>query len=343
MSDADVLMAAELRETPGVVSRQAEVLGPSLRELVRRLRANPPGFAVTCARGSSAHAATFGKYLIERYLGIPVSAAAPSIATVYKRRLRLDGQLFVTISQSGRSDDLIEATASAKSAGALTAAILNDTEGPLASACDIVLPMAAGQEQSVAATKTFIASLTALLGLIDLWADLPGLRSALERLPQRLAQASHLDWTHAAAAIAQARSLASLGRGPTLAIAQEAALKLKEVCDIHAEAFSGAEFQHGPIALVSPDYPVLIFMPGDKSAQPLQALAADLREKQAMVFTTENGSPPRWYLPVLPSDCPETDAICLIQTFYSLAIHLAAHRGVNIDRPRHLKKITRTR
>jgi glucosamine--fructose-6-phosphate aminotransferase (isomerizing) len=343
MSKADVLMAAELRETTGVVSRQSLVLGPPLRELANRLRANPPRFVVTCARGSSAHAATFGKYLIERYLGIPVSAAAPSITTVYKRRLRLDGQLFVAISQSGRSDDLVEATASARGAGALTAAILNDTESPLASVCDIVVPMTAGREQSVAATKTFIASLTALLNLIDVWADVPALGPALDRLPQRLAQASHLDWTHAGAAIANARSLVTLGRGPTLAIAQEAGLKLKEVCDIHAEAFSGAEFQHGPIALVSRGYPVLIFMPSDMSAEPLQALATDLREKQAMVFTTGNGSSEGWQLPAIPSDCAETDAICLIQTFYGLAIHLASHRGVNIDRPRHLKKITRTR
>jgi len=343
MNKLDVLMAAEFGESPKVVSRQSELLTHPLRELSAFLVDKPPRVVVTCARGSSAHAATFGKYLIERYLGIPVSAAAPSITTVYGQRLHLEGQLFLAISQSGRSDDLVEATTSARMAGALTAAIVNDTDSPLAAACDIVLPMGARQELSVAATKTFVASLTALLHLVAAWANENALRSALDRLPKRLDEASQLDWTQAIGAILRAKSLATLGRGPTLAIAQEASLKLKEVCNIHAEAFSGAEFQHGPIALVSDPHPVLIFMPTDPSATPLEALATDLCRKKATVFTTGNCRGGGFPLPVLASSCAETDAICLIQTFYGLAIQLATHRGMNVDQPRHLQKITRTR
>ena len=145
MSKGTVLMEAELREAPEVVARQSELLARPLCELAIRLRQMPPDVVVTCARGSSAHAANFGKYLIERYLGVPVAAVAPSIMTIYRRRLRLRRQLFLTISQSGRSDDLVEAASAAKTFGALTAAIVNDTGRPLASACDIVLPMAAGQ------------------------------------------------------------------------------------------------------------------------------------------------------------------------------------------------------
>jgi glutamine---fructose-6-phosphate transaminase (isomerizing) len=343
MSKRDLLMAAELRESADVVSRQGKVLTHPLRELSASLAARPPRVVVTCARGSSAHAATFGKYLIERYLGIPVSAAAPSIATVYNRRLHLEGQLFLAISQSGRSDDLVEATASARMAGALTAAIVNDTDSPLASVCDMVLPMGAGQESSVAATKSFIASLSILLNLVAAWAGEHTLRSALGRLPKRLDEASKLDWSQVIGVISQAKSLATLGRGPTLAIAQEASLKLKEVCNIHAEAFSGAEFQHGPIALVSRSYPVLIFMPSDSSATPLAALVTDLSRKQAAVLTTGEHAAAGCRLPVLPTECAETDAICLIQTFYGLVIQLATLRGLNIDQPRHLQKITRTR
>jgi glucosamine--fructose-6-phosphate aminotransferase (isomerizing) len=343
MNKVERLMAAELRESPEVVSRQSQLLTHPLRRLCVSLVAKPPRVVVTCARGSSAHAATFGKYLIERYLGVPVSAAAPSITTVYNRRLHLEGQLFLTISQSGRSDDLIEATASAGAAGALTAAILNDTDSPLASVCDMVLPMGAGQESSVAATKSFIASLTVLLNLVAAWADEHALRSALDRLPKRLDEALQLDWTQAIGAISQAKSLATLGRGPTLAIAQEASLKLKEVCNIHAEGFSGAEFPHGPIALVSSCYPVLIFMPSDSGAAPLAALATDLCRKQAAVLITGEHAGAGLPLPVLPTDCPETDAVCLIQTFYALAIQVATHQGMNIDQPRHLQKITRTR
>jgi glutamine---fructose-6-phosphate transaminase (isomerizing) len=343
MSKRDLLMAAELRESPDIISRQSQFLTHPLRELSAHLVAKPPRVVVTCARGSSAHAANFGKYLIERYLGIPVSAAAPSITSVYNRRLHLEGQLFLAISQSGRSDDLVEATTSARKAGALTAAIVNDIGSPLAAVCDMVLPMGAGEESSVAATKSFIASLSILLNLVTAWADEHTLRSALDRLPKRLGEASQLDWTQAIGVISHAKSLATLGRGPTLAIAQEASLKLKEVCNIHAEAFSGAEFQHGPIALVSRSYPVLIFMPSDSSATPLAALATDLHRKQAAVLTTGEGAGAGCPLPVLPTECAETDAICLIQTFYGLVIQLATHRGLNIDQPRHLQKITRTR
>ena len=165
------MMEDEIREAPEAVRRQEQSLAQPAAELAARVKARPPLIAVTCARGSSAHAATFGKHLIERYLGIPVAAAAPNIASVYRQELHLEGQLFLAISQSGRSDDLVEMTAAAKRAGALTAAILNDTESPLAAHCDLVLPMCAGPELSVAATKTFVATLAALLRLTSAWAE----------------------------------------------------------------------------------------------------------------------------------------------------------------------------
>jgi glucosamine--fructose-6-phosphate aminotransferase (isomerizing) len=338
-----VLMAAEVGQSSDVVLRQAECIARPLGELVGLLRRRPPRLVVTCARGSSAHAAAFGKHLIERHLGIPVATAAPSIMTVYRKRLRLDQQLFLTISQSGRSDDLVESTLSAKACGALTAAIVNDTASPLASACDIILPMAAGKELSIAATKTFIASLALLLKLTADWTEKRVIQAAIDRLPNRLAQATQLDWTKAITDLSPAKSLVILGRGPTLPIAQEASLKLKEVCNIHAEAYSGAEFQHGPIALVSSGYPVLIFMPSDEAAYNLAELANDLSRKSAAVFMTGDDCAGARQLQSLPPDHPETDAVCLIQTFYGLAIRLAQHRGTNIDQPPHLQKVTRTR
>src|SRR5262245_53664317 len=185
MSDFGALISAEFRQAPDVVCRQAGSLARPLSELLGMVRKRAPQVVVTCARGSSAHAATFGKYLIERYLGVPVAEAAPSIVSVYRKDLRLDGQLFLAISQSGRSEDLIESASSAKVSGAVTAAIVNDTESPLAATCDIVLPMTAGRELSVAATKTFVASLTALLNLVAVWADEHGIKAALDRLPER--------------------------------------------------------------------------------------------------------------------------------------------------------------
>jgi glutamine---fructose-6-phosphate transaminase (isomerizing) len=338
-----MLMEPELQETPHVVARQTDLLVSPLRELVARLRHAPTQVVVTCARGSSGHAASFGKYLIERHLGIPVAAVAPSIMTIYRQGLRLKGQLFLTISQSGRSDDLVEATSLARACGALTAAIVNDTRSPLALACDIVLPIGAGKEFSVAATKTFVASVAVLLNLTATWACQRSIQAALERLPERLGEAAKLDWSPALSALYEAKTLATLGRGPTLAIAQEASLKLKGVYNIQAEAFSGAEFQHGPITLVSDNYPVLVFMPTDEAASNLAEIATDLSRKSNSVLVTGTHVGVTLELPALSREHPDTDAVCLIQSFYRLAVRLAENRGLDVDRPRHLRKITRTR
>ena len=133
-------------------------------------------------------------------------------------------------------------------------------------------------------------------------------------------------------ALAGAPSLVTTGRGPTLAIAREAALKLKETCNLHAEAFSGAEFLHGPVALVSPDYPILMFMPTDAAAEGMQRLAADLRGKGAALFTsgTETGG---GVLPALAPDQPEADAVCLIQSFYCMIVRLADALGMDAGSP----------
>ncbi len=343
MSLLDVQMSADLRAAPEAVRRQKAVLPDVVAALVERLRWRPPQVVVTCARGSSAHAATYGKYLIERYFGIPVAAAAPSVTTLYHQRLRLADQFFLAVSQSGKSGDLIELAAAARACGAATACITNDPESELAQACEFVLPMAAGPELSIPATKTFIASLSALVQLTASWAVDGALAAALERLPERLEMACGLDWSALVGALSGASSLVTIGRGPTLAIAREAALKLKETSDLHAEAFSSAEFLHGPVALVSPRYPVLMFAPTDAAAQGMVQLADDLQAKGAQLFITDSeaGTPGR--LAALAPDHPDTDAICLVQSFYAMVVHVAAARGVNADQPRHLRKVTRTR
>src|SRR4051795_12053061 len=171
MARDPVRTLTELREAPEVVRRQAGGLDQAVSELAARLRSAPPRVIVTCARGSSAHAATFGKHLIERRIGIPVAAAAPGIASLYRQALRLDGQMLIAISQAGRSDDIIETARMARSSGALTVGIVNDVASPLAQACEIVLPMEAGPERSIAATKTFVASLGVLVRLAASWSD----------------------------------------------------------------------------------------------------------------------------------------------------------------------------
>jgi glucosamine--fructose-6-phosphate aminotransferase (isomerizing) len=336
-------MAGEIAEAPEAVARQAEGLAHPLKELVACLKRRPPRVVVTCARGSSAHAATYGKHLVERTIGAPVAEAAPNIASVYGRQLNLKDQLFLAISQSGKSDDLIAMALSARAAGALTVAILNVTDGPLARACDLILPIGAGPELSVAASKTFVATLTALQRLIASWADDAALARAIDVLPERLRKATVLDWSEATGALARTRSLGTIGRGPTLAIAREASLKLKETCNLHAEAFSGAEFLHGPVALAAPTYPILMFMPTDAAAPGMRRLAADLRAKGTALLATGAGERAPGRLPALSSDHPETDAVCLVQSFYAMLPRLAERLGADVDRPRHLQKVTRTR
>lgn len=335
-------MAHEIGEAPLALLRQEQELAAPLAELAARLRRTPPQVVVTCARGSSAHAAAFAKHLIERYLGVPVAPAAPSIASIYGGTLRLEGQLLLAISQSGRSDDLIALTDAAKSTGALTVAITNVEQSPLAEICDIVLPIHAGPEQSVAATKTFVATAALLARLTALWAEDTALLAALQRLPERLAAAASLDWSAAVPVLAAANSLVTMGRGSTLAIAREAALKLKETSNLHAEAFSGAEFLHGPVSLVSSRYPLLMFMPTDAAAAGMRQLAGELQRLGSELLIAEPGDAKPGRLPALPPDHPEADAICLVQSFYAMALQLAQSLAVDVDRPRHLSKVTRT-
>jgi len=335
-------LGAESAEVPDVIERQNRVLGAQIAGLVACLERKAPRLVVTCGRGSSAHAATFGKHLFERYLGIPVSAAAPNIASVYRRTLDLRDQLFLAISQSGRSEDLVAAAGMARSAGAITVAIVNEIDAPLARACEFVLPMEAGPEISVAATKSFIASLAVLLRLTADWTGDDQMKGAVGQLGDRLAAATRLDWSSAVPVFSSATSALTVGRGPTLAIAREAALKLKEVCSVHAEAFSSAEFQHGPISLVEKTYPVLVFTPTDVAAAGIEELERRLSVQGAALFATAKSAAAPGRLPMLEPQQPEADAICLIQTFYRFVLRIAAARGSDADHPRHLQKVTST-
>lgn len=336
-------METEFRESSMVVRGQERALRRPIAQLLKRLARHPPCVILTCARGSSAHAATLGKHLIETRLGIPVSEVSPNVVSIYGRQLKLARQLFVVISQSGRSDDLIEVTQMASAGGAITVGILNDLDSPLAAVCQIVLPVAAGPERSVAATKSFIGTCSVLLRLLAIWSGDSELMSAIDRLPARLDAAADLDWSVALSLLAQATSVTTIGRGPTLAVAREAALKLKETSHLHAEAFSSAEFQHGPLALITHGFPVLLFSPTDQAAEGMLALAASLARKGASVFTTGYAGTSANQLPTLPADYPETDALCLIQSFYGLAVRVAQKRELDADHPRHLNKVTRTR
>lgn len=323
-------LLTEALEAPDRIADQLAANRPAVAEIVRRLKATPPRFIVTAARGSSSHAARFGKYLIETRLGIFTAAAAPSVATLYRSRLNLDGALVLSVSQSGRSPDLVVQAEAARAAGAMTLALVNDVDSPLARVSDAVLPLLAGPETSVAATKTFLASLSALAQLVAAWSGDAALGSALDRLPSALKQAAAREWD---LPLGGAASFFVVGRGLGFAIASEAALKLKEVLGLHAEAYSSAEVLHGPVALVEPGFPVLAFVQDDEARPSMEETLAAVAAKGAAVTRVPTGAAPLH---------PALDLILQAQVFYPWVARAAVARGRDPDHPRHLRKVTET-
>ncbi len=244
-------MAAEIAEAGSVVRRQLAANAALTAKAAADLSALRPPFVATVARGSSDHAALYLKHLVELRLGLACASLGPSIASLYHAPLKLKGAVAIAISQSGRSPDILAMQRAAKETGALSIAFVNDQESPLAREANAVLPLCAGVERSVAATKSMIAALVAGASLTAHWSDDGELLAALTKLPSVLESSSAAPIaTEAIATLAQASSLLVVGRGATHAIAAEAALKLKETSAIHAEAFSSAEVLHGPAGII---------------------------------------------------------------------------------------------
>lgn len=339
---AEALLTREAAEAAAVARRQRAENDAIIADLVQRLRIKRPAFVATCARGSSDHAATYGKYLIERALGLPVASLGPSLASVYGGELDLSRAVFIAVSQSGRSPDALLLTEAARRAGALVVGFVNDEASPLAGMVDVLVPLRAGPERSVAATKSFLATCLAFLHLSAEWAQDEGLSAALTQAPAAFDAAGHCDWTPALLSWHEASSLYVIGRGLSFGIAQEIALKFKETCRIHAEAFSAAEVLHGPLALVGPGFPALALDPGDEGSESVRAaataftgLGADLRYAGSGADTAKN-------LP-LPPDLPAALLpLAQVRAFYGALAALAQSRGLDPDRPPHLSKVTRT-
>ncbi|MBA2918894.1 SIS domain-containing protein [Sphingomonas sp. MAH-20] len=331
-------MFTEAAEAPAAVERMLAGNAEIFAALGRRLREAPPELVLTCARGSSDHAATFAKYLIETRTGTPVASAAPSTASVYGVAPRLRRTLCLAVSQSGASPDLLATVDAAVRAGASVAALVNVADSPLGERADWLLPLHAGPERSVAATKSFIASLAALLQIVSAWTQDA---SDLGELPALLAQSWECDWSPLVEGLRDARGLYVLGRGLGLGAAQEAALKLKETSGLHAEAFSTAEVRHGPMALVGPDFPLLVFRQPDETAVGVETLAADAAARGTPVFVAGGAVPGAIALPT-PDASAAATPLLQVQSFYRAAAQLAVARGFDPDRPPHLSKVTET-
>ncbi len=306
------------------------------------LRAAEPRFLVTAARGSSDHAATYLKYACELTLGLPVASIGPSVCSVYGAPLNLKAGAAIGISQSGKSPDIVSVAVAATSQGVPAIAITNAPQSPLADASTTVIDILAGPEQSVAATKSFVLSAVAGLAVLAHWKRDQDLINAIDALPARLDAAVQIDWPELRAVLAGADSLFVLGRGPVFAMANEAALKFKETCRIHAESYSSAEVLHGPVSIVGEAYPVLAFSADDAAAAHVSAVVDRLVDKGAVVFAAAHADTQARALEVVATNHPLTDPLALIVSFYAFIERLARDRGLDPDRPRNLNKVTET-
>lgn len=343
MSQNATFMRREIEEIPHAVRTLLERGGAMFAEAGVALREKDPSFVATVARGSSDHAASFLKYACEMTLGIPFASIGPSIASIYGARIRVGDAACLAISQSGKSPDILRMAEAARDGGALTFALTNTPGSPLAAACRHVIDIMAGPEQSVAATKTFVNSAVAGLAMLAESADDAELRTALRELPDRLGTALACDWSELCAALDDKQSLFIVGRGPAYAIALEAALKFKETCAVHAEAYSAAELMHGPVSIVGEDFPVLALVARDAAEKSTVETVDRLAARGADVFATSAEVRQARKLSFAHTGHVLTEPLSLVVSFYSFIEMLARRRGLDPDRPAHLKKVTETK
>lgn len=358
MSDADpTQMRAEIEEIPAVVDR---FMREGTAEVERAARAaERPPWITFVARGTSDHAATFLRYLVEAEAGIPAGLAAPSVTTVYGGRVRWGGGLVVALSQSGRSPDLIAVVEDARRGGAPTIAIVNDAASPLAMAAGNVIDVRAGEERSVAATKSYVAQLAAGAALGGRYAAATALTAGLERMPDLLARSIRAavrvidDGSPIVEEFASSDRCIVIGRGYDYPTALETALKLKETSRLFAEGYSTADFSHGPVVLSGTGVPVLVIRPGGRMGPSVDEgiVAARAAGSRPWIVVGEEdpgpvagADPDRLVVLPLPADLPEALApLATILPGQLLAEAVSRRRGYDPDAPPGLRKVTLTR
>ncbi|MEP4892108.1 MAG: SIS domain-containing protein [Aliiglaciecola sp.] len=327
------IMEKEARQTPEVIRGQIQENQKIVTKIADKLHEFKPKMVMIIGRGSSDHAGVFAKYLIEIEAQIPTFAAAPSVSSVYNKQLDLDNALVIVISQSGRSPDILAQAKMAKKGGAYCIALVNDESSPLQDIVDDVLPLKAGKEESVAATKSYLSTLSALLHLVATWTNNQGLLESLNQLPSALDAIIDSPSQLAPTAVDNVNNLVVLGRGLGFAVSKEIALKLKEVCSIHAEAFSSAEFLHGPITLIEQGLAILDCLVADESEASHIEQINEVKRRGAQVIHLHQNK-----LVAHPRIAP----LLVLQRFYIDVAKLSTHRGLNPDVPLGLNKVTKT-
>lgn len=339
-------MAAEIAEQPRVLARVLDTGVTGIREVAARIRRADPGFVLLAARGTSDHAALYAKYLIEVELGLPCGLVSLSTMTGYAARPHLDDVLWVAISQSGGSPDLVESTRAAREGGALTVALTNAPGSALAAAADVHVDMQAGPERSVAATKSYTAELLSLWLLVDAWKGGDG--AAARAVPAAVEQV--LDRGEIEGVASRYRfveRLVAVGRGYSYPTAREGALKLMETSYLAAHAFSGADLLHGPLAMIDNDRPVIVIAPRGVGGELLRPVLARLADNQADVCLVGDPGLAGDYATTSCVPLPDLDEqlspLVQIVPLQQLALRVAVARHLDPDQPRGLSKITETR
>ena len=336
------LMQQEACSSAHYVAQQLELESARFAELGAQLRTEPPASILTIARGSSDHAAAYAAYLIMSRLGRLVTSLPMSLVTLLNAPLHAEKALAIAISQSGQSPDVVEPLRYFRNGGATTIALVNDAASPLAQSAQWCMPLHAGAEKSVAATKSFITSLVASAQLVGHWSNDAEFVAALNDLPAALETATHSDWAEAIEVLTPVNNIMVVGRGISFPVALEAALKFKETSAIQAEAFSGAEIKHGPMALIDDGYPLLIFATRGAAQAGLIKLAEEMRGRGARVLLAAPSDISERNLTIPVTAIPDLDPIVAILSFYVMAAKLSHARGLNPDQPRHLNKVTKT-
>ena len=332
-------MAREIREIPTTAERLLAERD-SIITVANRIRQADPRVVVISGRGSSANAGTLLRYLFEARAGLLVSTSAPSVMSTYGQSIDMRNAVFIVISQSGRSPDLVMGAHSARKNGALTIAIVNDLTSPLALACELQLPMGAGLERSVAATKSVVLSMMTSVQLVASLTSDDELNERIKRLPQRFSDALACDWSLWSSSLAAARAAFVVGRGFGLGPAREIGLKVTEAMRIPTLSYSAAEVMHGPLACASAEIPFLVLRQNDGSSAMVDALIAELRVRKLNVFSAGG---PTGVLPWIENDDPICDAITMLLPAYATIEQAARARGFDPDNPPNFSKITETK
>jgi len=331
-------MGCETAEIPAAAERLL-ARTDAIKAIVARVEQTRPRIVVFCGRGSSGHVGVYLRYLFEARLGLLASAAAPSVVTAYRRPPEMRDALFVVVSQSGRSPDLVNATQVAREHGALTLAIVNDQVSPTAAASELVLPIGAGAEHSVAATKTVVLSMIAGAQLVAALARDDDLVAGLGQLPLRLSRALDCDWSAWADSAARAAAAFVVGRGYGLGCVREIALKVAEILRVPTLGHSAAELRHGPRASITPSTPVLVLRQNDEAATAIDDLVKDLNDANETLFVAGG---PAGTLPWIGDGHPVYDPVLMLAPAYRAIEAVARRRGFDPDNPPHLSKVTKT-